>query len=74
MLFAFFTPCSKKFSRGHVMYANILPLMLSGIFANAFLCFNIFPIFISNMVNYDKYHAPKSSLRPSVIYQGEKEF
>ena len=51
------------------MYANILPLMLNGVFANAFLCF-----LISNMVNYDKYHAPKSSLRPSVIYQGEKEF
>ena len=51
------------------MYANILPLMLNGVFANAFLCF-----LISNMVNYDKYHTPKSSLRPSVIYQGEKEF
>lgn len=56
------------------MYANILPLMLSGVSANAFLCFNVFPFFISNMVNYDKYHAPKSSLRSSVIYQGEKEF
>lgn len=55
------------------MYANILPLMLNGVFANAFLCFNILPVLISNMVNYDKYHAPTSSLRPSVIYQGEKE-
>ena len=55
------------------MYANTLPVMLNGVFASAFLCFNILPVLISNMVNYDKYHAPKSSLRPSVIYQGEKE-
>ena len=51
-----------KFSRGYMVYNNIIILISNGMYTCVFLCFKIFSVLFSETVNIDRYNPYKQKL------------